>query len=58
VAQAIAELCVGALPPVALASYAKDAMSTDIQHLVEGSLVPMLAIVGKHDPIYNEARDA
>jgi pimeloyl-ACP methyl ester carboxylesterase len=54
VAQAIAGLSVGGIAPVALAKYAEDAMSTDIQHLVEGSLVPMLALVGKHDPINNE----
>jgi pimeloyl-ACP methyl ester carboxylesterase len=50
VAQAIAALSVAGIAPAALAKYAEDAMSTDIQNLVEGSTVRMLAIVGQHDP--------
>jgi pimeloyl-ACP methyl ester carboxylesterase len=40
----------GKILPLALRSYAQDAAATDIQTQVEGSRIPFLAVVGRHDP--------
>src|SRR5258705_162111 len=42
----------------ALAKYAEDAMSTNIESQVEGSDVPFLAVVGRHDPSNTEGGTA
>jgi pimeloyl-ACP methyl ester carboxylesterase len=42
----------------AFVKYAEDAMSTNIESQVEGSDVPFLAVVGRHDPGNTEAATA
>jgi len=39
---------------LALRSYAQDAAATNLQTQVEGSQIPFLAVVGKHDPSNTE----